>query len=114
MINSIEVRRADDLAGDPLPSETFQMQLDRQSWTWTFSASFHASARDAVAPGPGGQPVELEVRVNGQPFRLQAERIGRELRQAHRAARLFQLGSSGVQGGIVRAGTAFHHQRGHF
>ena len=80
VINSIEVRRADDLAGDPLPSETFQMQLDRQSWTWTFSASFHASARDAVAPGPGGQPVELEVRVNGQPFRLQAERIGRSKR----------------------------------
>lgn len=80
VINSIEIRRADDLAGDPLPSETFQMQLDRQSWTWTFSASFHASARDAIAPGPGGQPVELEVRVNGQPFRLQAERIGRSKR----------------------------------
>ncbi len=80
MINSIEIRRADELAGDPLPSESFQMQLDRQSWTWTFSAAFHASARDAVAPGPGGQPVELEVRVNGQPFRLQAERIGRSRR----------------------------------
>lgn len=77
VINTIEVRRADDLAGDPLPSESFSMRLDRQSWTWTFSAAFHASARDAVAPGAGGQPVELEVRVNGQPFRLQAERIGR-------------------------------------
>ena len=80
VINSIEIRRADDLASDPLPSESFQMQLDRQSWTWTFSAAFHASARDAIAPGPGGQPVELEVRVNGQPFRLQAERIGRSRR----------------------------------
>ncbi|GAD22358.1 hypothetical protein [Acidovorax sp. MR-S7] len=78
--NSIEIRRADDLAGDPLPSESFSMRLDRQSWTWTFSAAFHASARDAVAPSPGGQPVELEVRVNGQPFRLQAERIGRSRR----------------------------------
>lgn len=80
VINSIEIRRADDLAGDPLPSEAFQMQLNRQSWTWTFSASFHASARDALALGPGGQPVELEARVNGQPFRLQAERIGRSKR----------------------------------
>lgn len=80
MINSIEIRRADALAGDPLPSESFQMALNRSSWTWTFSAAFHASARDAVAPGPGGQPVELEVRVNGQPFRMQAERIGRSKR----------------------------------
>ena len=80
MINSIEIRRADALAGDPLPSESFQMALNRSSWTWTFSAAFHASARDAVAPGSGGQPVELEVRVNGQPFRMQAERIGRSKR----------------------------------
>jgi hypothetical protein len=80
VINSVEIRRADSLAGDPLPSESFQMRLDRQSWTWAFSASFHASARDALAPGLGGQPVELEVRVNGQPFRLQGERIGRSRR----------------------------------
>lgn len=80
MINSVEIRRADALAGDPLPSESFQMSLNRQSWTWTFSASFHAAARDALMPGPGGQPVELEVRVNGQPFRMQGERIGRSKR----------------------------------
>lgn len=80
VINSIEVRRADDLAGNPLPSESFGMQLNHQSWTWSFSASFHASARDALMPSAGGQPVELEVRVNGQPFRLQAERIGRSRR----------------------------------
>ncbi|MPT03588.1 MAG: hypothetical protein E2582_05115 [Delftia sp.] len=80
MINSVEIRRADALAGDPLPSESFSMSLNRQSWTWTFSASFHASARDALMPGPGGQPVELEARVNGQPFRLQGERIGRSKR----------------------------------
>lgn len=80
VINSIEVRRADDLSGNPLPSESFGMQLNHQSWTWSWSGSFHASARDALMPGAGGQPVELEVRVNGQPFRLQAERVGRSRR----------------------------------
>ena len=80
VINSIEVRRADALAGDPLPSESFQMQLNRESWTWVFSATFHSSARDALALGPSGQPVELEVRVNGQPFRMLAERVGRSRR----------------------------------
>lgn len=72
VINSVEIRRADDLNGDPLPSESFSMSLDHQSWSWKFSASFHISARAAVTPGPGN-PVELEVRVNDQPFRLLAE-----------------------------------------
>ncbi len=80
VVNSVEIRRADALAGDPLPSESFQMQLNRQSWTWSWSAAFHASARDALMPGLGGEPVELEVRVNGQPFRLLAERIGKSKR----------------------------------
>lgn len=80
VVNSVEIRRADAPAGDPLPSEGFNMRLNRQSWTWSWSADFHASARDALALGPGGQPVELEVRVNGQPFRLVAERVGRSKR----------------------------------
>lgn len=80
VINSVEIRRADSLGGDPLPSESFSMQLNRQSWTWSFSAAFHASAREAVSPGLGGEPVELEVRVNGQPFRMQSERVGRSKR----------------------------------
>jgi len=96
VINSIEVRRADALAGDPLPSESFQMSLNRQSWTWTFSASFHASARDALAPGPGGQPVELEVRVNGQPFRMQGERIGRTRRFPEHLVTLSGRGKAAV------------------
>ena len=79
MINSIEIRRVDDLAGPPLPCEAFGMQLNRQSWTWSFNATFHASARDAVTP-PMGQTVEIEVRVNGQPFRLQIERAPRSRR----------------------------------
>lgn len=96
VINSIEVRRVDALAGDPLPSESFQMSLNRQSWTWTFSASFHASARDALAPGPGGQPVELEVRVNGQPFRMQGERIGRSRRFPEHLVALSGRGKAAV------------------
>ena len=79
VINSIEIRRADDLTGPPLPSESFSMQLNRQSWTWTFSATFHAAAREAVTPPMGGT-VEIEVRVNGQPFRLQIERAPRSRR----------------------------------
>ncbi len=96
VINSVEIRRADALAGDPLPSESFQMQLNRQSWTWSWSAAFHASARDALMPGLGGQPVELEVRVNGQPFRLLAERTARSNRLAEHTINVSGRGLAAV------------------
>ncbi|MFE1574458.1 hypothetical protein ACFIQG_22140, partial [Comamonas odontotermitis] len=76
MFNEIEVRRADNLAGDPLPCEGISMQLDRNSWTWTFSADFHHSVGDAVSPAANGEPVELDVRINGTHYRLQAEKKG--------------------------------------
>lgn len=96
VVNSVEIRRADALAGNPLPSEGFQMQLNRQSWTWSWSADFHASARDALAPGLSGQPVEVEVRVNGQPFRLLAERFGRSKRFPEHMVRVAGRGKAAV------------------
>ena len=96
VVNSVEIRRADALAGDPLPSESFQMQLNRQSWTWSWSAAFHASARDALMLGLGGQPVELEVRVNGQPFRLLAERTARSNRLAEHTINVSGRGLAAV------------------
>jgi len=78
VINSIEIRRVSN--NTLLPSEAFSMSIDRASWTWQWSATFDRAARDAVAPGPDGAPVELEVRINGQPFRLLAERVGRSVR----------------------------------
>jgi len=78
VINSIEIRRVD--SNELLPSEAFSMTIDRSSWTWQWSATFDRTARDAIAPGPDGAPVELEVRINGQPFRLLAERLGRSVR----------------------------------
>lgn len=99
VINSIEIRRADDLSGDPLPSETFQMALNRSNWTWSFSAAFHASARDAVTPDPDGPPVELEVRVNGQPFRMLSTRAGRTRRFPEHLVTATGMGKSGILDG---------------
>ena len=96
VINSIEIRRADDPEGPPLPSEAFNMTLDRDSWTWSFSATFHRDARDAVTPGPGGAPVELEVRINNQPFRLQAERVGRSVRFPERLVKVSGRGRAAL------------------
>ena len=96
MINSVEIRRADALAGDPLPSETFSMQLDRQSWTWNFSASFHAAAGDAVAPGLNGEPIELEVRVNGVPYRMLGETFGHSRRLPERLVKVSGRGKAAL------------------
>lgn len=96
MINSVEIRRADELAGDPLPSDAFSMQLDRQSWTWNFSASFHATASDAVAPGLNGEPVELEVRVNGVPYRMLGERFTASRRLPENVVRVSGRGKAAL------------------
>ena len=93
VINSVEIRRAD--SAELLPSEAFSMTLDRDSWTWSFTATFERQARDAVAPGVGA-PVELEVKVNGQPFRLLAERIGRSVRFPERLVKVSGRGKAAL------------------
>ena len=73
VLTDLEVLRAD--TGQPLPAlvDGFGMRLDRQSWTWDFSVNLHAAALPLLQPGADGLPRELEVRVNGQPFRMLAE-----------------------------------------
>ncbi|TAN12907.1 MAG: hypothetical protein EPN34_03010 [Burkholderiaceae bacterium] len=80
VINSIEVRRAD--TGQLLPAldSGFSMRLDWRSWTWGFSVSFHASAEPLLQPAAGGDPAELEITVNGQPFRMLVESLRRSVR----------------------------------
>lgn len=80
VINSIEVRLA--ASGQLLPAldSGFSMRLDWRSWTWGFSISFHAGAEPLLRPAPGGDPVELEITVNGQPFRMLVESLRRSVR----------------------------------
>lgn len=94
VINSIELRRADD--GTLLPCEAFAMQLDADSWTWSFSATIAWAQRAAVEPGIGGMPVELEAKVNGVPYRLQAERVGRSVRFPEKLAKVSGRGKAAI------------------
>lgn len=73
VLNSIEVRLAADGTLLPALDSGFSMRLDHRSWTWGFQLSLHATALPLLTPGPDGLPVELEVTVNGQPFRMLAE-----------------------------------------
>ncbi|QXL84086.1 hypothetical protein [Comamonas sp. NLF-1-9] len=80
VINSIEVRRVDTDQLLPALDQGLSMQLDRGSWTWGFTVSFHASALPLLQPAPDGTPVALLLTVNGQPFRMVVESIARSVR----------------------------------
>ena len=75
VINDIELRRVD--GNLPLPAYTLAMSLDADSWTWQWSATLHKAALPLLAPARSGEPVEVEVKVNGVPYRLLVESMRR-------------------------------------
>ena len=75
VINDIELRRVD--GNLPLPAYTLAMSLDADSWTWQWSATLHKAALPLLEPARSGEPVEVEVKVNGVPYRLLAESMRR-------------------------------------
>lgn len=72
MIHEIRVVRVDDQT--EIDATALQLSLDTSSHSWTFSGTLvGAEARDAVQPGEDGEPVELEVTLNGYTWRVIAE-----------------------------------------
>lgn len=75
-VNASSLRK---VVGDiNLPVYRMSMSLDRDSWVWTFNASMPADVLPLVERPFGADPVELEVSINGLPFRLLAERVSRD------------------------------------
>ena len=72
VINDVLLRRIDGSL--TLPCPTLAMQLDVDSWTWGFTATLPANQLSNLEPAAFGQPVELEAVINGQVFKLLAER----------------------------------------
>lgn len=71
VVNEISLRK---VAGNvPLPCEALSMNLDIDSFTWTFTADLH---RNSINHFPiGGGVTELEAMINGQAYRLLAENL---------------------------------------
>ena len=73
--NDIVLRRVDgDIA---LLAYAFTLSIDADSWTWSWSATLRRDAQPYLEPDSEG-PVELEAVINGVPYRLMVERIGRD------------------------------------
>ncbi|WP_423458040.1 hypothetical protein [Ottowia sp. VDI28] len=78
MLTSIEVTRVDTGQRLPVLQDGFGMRLERNSWTWGFDFNLHAAALALIQRGSDGMPRELEVKVNGQAFRMLAESYSRQ------------------------------------
>ena len=74
-LNNIALRRVD---GDiELLAYGFTMSIDADSWTWSWSATLRRDMLPLLEPDSAGA-VELEALVNGVPYRLMVEKIGRD------------------------------------
>lgn len=76
VINDVSLRR---ISGNiSIPTLSMSMSLDVDSWTWSASAALPGRALDSVTPNSNGDPVEVEVMVNGVPYRFLVESISRD------------------------------------
>lgn len=94
VLNTITLVRASD--GAPLSALSLSLQIDADSWTWGWDASIPGAELALVEPAPGGDPVELLATVNGQQFRLLAERIARDRRFAQSRIRISGRGRAAM------------------
>lgn len=75
VLNDVYLKR---VAGSVmLKATTMSLNIDVDSWTWSFSASVPASDLEAVEP-VAGVPVEVEAQINGSAYRFLVEKIATE------------------------------------
>lgn len=65
-------------AGTEFKAESFVLDIDKDSWTFGWSASLHSSARAHLARSAPDERVEVECVVNGVPYRLAIDSMGRD------------------------------------
>ena len=76
VLNSASLRRVD--GNIQLPVFNMSLNIDADSWAWSFSAALPSSVLANLEPATSGAPVEVEAMINGVPYRALVERIGRE------------------------------------
>ena len=80
VINSVGITRVDGGENIPAVAGSFTMELDHQSWTWSFSFTTLDLVRPLLTPGSDGLPIELQALVNGVPYRMRVEQVRRSVR----------------------------------
>lgn len=73
-LNTLLLRRVEgDIAFN---AAGVDLSIDHRSWTWSWSAGLEKSALSLLAPETG-ELVEMELSINGAPYRLYAEDVER-------------------------------------
>ena len=75
VINNVTLTRVSN--GHVFPVLSMRLNIDADSWTWSFSASLPGPELEHVDSGTG-DPIELEATINGTAYRVIVERISRE------------------------------------
>lgn len=74
-LNTLLLRRVDgDIA---LKTSSVDLSIDHKSWTWSWSAGLDKSALALLSPEVG-EPTEVELSINGTPYRLYSEEPERQ------------------------------------
>lgn len=88
VLNNVWLRKVE---GDVLlPTYGMSLSLDRDSWTWSFSATLPPQALADVSRDGDGNPVEVEASINGTAYRFLVESVRRQ--------RQFGRGEIGISG----------------
>jgi hypothetical protein len=93
MNNSVTLTRVPD--GLAIPTIDFGLDIDADSWTWSFTASLPYVALDAMQPSTS-EPVEVEAAINGVPYRLIVEGISTQRQFGQRTLRVTGRGRNAV------------------
>lgn len=110
VFNNATLRRVDGNIFIP----TFDMSLgiDADSWTWAISASLPAGELANIEPSSDGDPVEVEVTVNGVAYRALVESISRERQFGKSSIRIGCRGRSALLDAPYTPVKSFGNQSG--
>lgn len=75
-INQVTLHRVP--SGDEFEASSFNLTIDDGSFTFSWSASLHSSARAHLGRTAPGERIDVECAVNGVLLRLVIEKIGRD------------------------------------
>lgn len=75
VINSSTLRRVDN--NQVLPTFGTTLSLDVDSWTWSITADMPVEAQPLLARTNPAEPVEVELTINGTPYRALVEQLVR-------------------------------------
>lgn len=94
VLNNASLRRVD--GNIHIPTFGMSMSLDTDTFTWGFDAEVPVSEEAHLEPSSFGDPVELEIKVNGVPYRVMVETMQRTREFARASTHIGGRGKSAL------------------